>query len=95
MGRQRGGAWRVATDWEARAAWAALPVGERALLDAALGGLATTLGLRQWVSEEEAEETFELRAVGYAVKYRLEPATRVLWVTDVHLLHPGGEPPVK
>jgi hypothetical protein len=89
MGRQRGGAWRVATAWEARAAWSTLPAGDRAMLDSMLGGIASTLGLRQWVSEEEADESFELKAAGYAVSYRLEPETRVLWVTGVRPLRAG------
>lgn len=92
MGRQRGGAWRVATAWEARAAWQALSLAERAVLDSLLAGVAVTLGLRQWVSDEEAAETFELRASGHEVTYRLEPSTRVLWVTGVSPLRPGGPP---
>ncbi|MFP2907039.1 hypothetical protein ACLESD_18730 [Pyxidicoccus sp. 3LFB2] len=95
MGRQRGGAWRVATALEARAAWAALPAGDRALLESLLAGVAATLGLRQWVSEEEAEETFELKASGYHVDYRLEPDTRMLWVTAVRPLRAGGRPPAQ
>ncbi|WP_164017526.1 hypothetical protein [Pyxidicoccus trucidator] len=93
MGRRRSGAWRVATAWETRAAWSALPAGDRALLDSLLRGVAATLGLRQWVSEEEAEETFALKAVGYHVDYRLEPASQTLWVTAVHPLRAGGKPP--
>lgn len=92
-GRQLGGAWRVATAWEARAAWEALPVGDRAMLDSLLRELAATVGLRQWVSEAEAEESFELKAVGYAVAYRLEPATRLLCVTAVRPLRAGSKPP--
>jgi len=94
MGRQQSGAWRVATAWEVRAAWSAMPAGERAVLDSLLGGIAITVGLRHWVSEEEAEETFELKSAGYEVSYRLEPATRVVWVTAVRPLRADGEPPV-
>lgn len=92
MGRQRNGAWRVAIAWEARAAWEALSPGDRAMLDSLLAGIAATVGLRQWVSDEEAAEAFELRASGYEVTYRLEPGTRVLWVTGVSPLRPGGRP---
>ncbi|QSQ22504.1 hypothetical protein JY651_46590 [Pyxidicoccus parkwayensis] len=92
MGQRRSGAWRIATAWEARAAWQALAPGDRAVLEALLAGIASTLGLRQWVSEEEAEEEFSLRAPGHEVTYRLEPSTRVLWVTGVNPLRPGGVP---
>lgn len=95
MGRHRGGAWRVATAWEARAAWLALAPADRAALDSLLAGVATTVGLRQWVSDDEAAEEFELRGAGHEVTYRLEPSTRVLWVTGVSPLRPGGPPRVQ
>jgi hypothetical protein len=62
------------------------------MLDSLLAGIAATVGLRQWVSDEEAAETFELRASGYAVTYRLEPDSRMLWVTGVSSLRSGGPP---
>jgi hypothetical protein len=92
MGRQRSGAWRIATAWEARPAWQALPPGDRAVLESQLAGIAATLGMRQWVSDDEADEEFSLRASGYEVTYRLEPSTRTLWVKGVSPLRPGGAP---
>lgn len=92
MSRLRSGAWRVATAWQVRAAWQALPAGDRAVLESLLAGIAGTVGLRQYVSDEEAAEEFSLSAAGHEVTYRLEPSTRMLWVTGVSPLRPGGTP---
>jgi hypothetical protein len=70
-----------------------LAVADRAIIERQLGDIAWTLSLRQWVSDAEAEEVFELVAAGYRVSYRLEPEARLLRVTALEPLREdrGGD----
>jgi mRNA-degrading endonuclease RelE of RelBE toxin-antitoxin system len=77
------GAYRLTFTPEARRQWSALPADGRTALQRALEDLAWTVGLRQWVSEGEAQELFSLRAGPHEVTYRLDPQTRTLVVEGV------------
>jgi hypothetical protein len=82
-GRTARGAYRVAPSREAQSQWTQLALLERGLIEEHLEDIAWTVGLRQWVSEEEADEPFELLVAGYKVTYRLEPHARTLRVTGL------------
>lgn len=77
------GAYRIAASTETQPQWAQLTLVERSLIEQDLEDIAWTVGLRQWVSEDEAEEPFELLAAGYRVNYRLEPHSRTLRITGL------------
>ncbi len=77
------GAYRLLFTPEARRQWSALPNESRTALQRALEELAWTVGLRQWVSEGEAQELFSLRTGPHEVTYRLDPQARTLVVEGV------------
>jgi hypothetical protein len=77
------GAYRIKPSAEAWEPWARLSLVERELIERQLGEVAWMVSLRQWVSTEETEESFELLAGGHTVSYRLEPRERTLQVTGL------------
>jgi hypothetical protein len=81
----------VAVSVEARPQWGQLPIAARAVVERTLGEVAKTVGLRQWVSDEEAQESFDLQAADHVVTYRLDPQTRALLVTGLSPPRRGGE----
>lgn len=86
-----GRAYRVVPSDEVRQRWTGLAVADRAVIERQMGDIAWTLSLRQWVSEAEAEEVFELVAAGYRVSYRLEPQARLLRVTALEPLRESSD----
>ncbi len=83
MNRSGGMAYRLVIAPEFRRQWEQVPSRHRTPLHRALEDVARTVGHRQWVSEDEAEELFSLTSGPYELHYRLEPGLRVLTVTGL------------
>ena len=73
-------AYQIVLAPEVQQAWAKLPAEALRALRRELEDLARMVGLRQWVSEAEAQEAFSLRVGPYELVYTLDPASRTLRV---------------
>lgn len=82
MSADRGGppAYQLVLMPEVQQAWAKLPPDSLRALRRELEELARTVGLRQWVSEAEAQEAFSLHVGAYELLYTLDPESRTLRV---------------
>lgn len=85
MTRSPAGAYRLVFTPEARQRWDVLPPSKRLPLERAVERLASTAGMRQWVSDHEAREELQLRLRGLRLVYCLEPKARTLTLLRVEM----------